>query len=692
MQRCKYKDDFVVAARGEACARDDRITGAEVLPFLHRYRALLACVLIACFASMASGQVTLYGAGSPVRLDSEGRPAGWHAWFMVLDQASTPSDSSVPARSRAMLLHVPPSTAFAPRQELGGMARQLAALDFAYSTPHIGAALNRVYLAVEGRAIVAGTAGSASSVEGQSFPPVPKPATRVIAIPTAFAEGQWLNLAGAPEDLRVLQADRRIVSFAVCEVGPVALLAPGGRGLERVSTYDLMVLPSGLNQSWRKVTLPPFSDVSRMSLTGANDVLVAFEPATDADLPRCAIGRVVQRDLAGPPAPVKLGGNGQVPSVVEVDWREVALPEWEELGRQPQFAITRWGIIAATIVLEENESGECGLLEAWVLDPLAKAGQWRLLARHVVQVSDDVARDQNFAVAMLDGEDALVVAWAPGEKQIARGEDAWTKLGQAMISTTTGRLIEEGPLTLISPVTAHDYRMIGALVAWVVGLVTLVLVRPPASEYRLSLPEDVALAEPLRRLVAGFIDFGFAMIVGGFVAGNSLDDLVGMDVGELLLTQQGHLTVLAILGVGFVIGSVGEFMFGRSPGKAIAGCFVVKADGGESHVSRGSEQAGSKAGSQSSEQAESSNSVNVQNEQEKRDGATSGEHMNAAGGSSDELMYPSLPEAMLRNFIKWFLPPAALAGVWREGGRHRGEQYTGTAVVLEVEDEWDENV
>ena len=228
-------------------------------------------------------------------------------------------------------------------------------------------------------------------------------------------------------------------------------------------------------------------------------------------------------------------------------------------------------------------------------------------------------------------------------------------------------MIESGPLTLISPVTRHDYRMIGVLVAWVIGLIALVLIRPPKSEYHLSLPEDISLAEPLRRLVAGMIDLGMAMTLGGIAAGNSLGDLVMLDISDLLTTQQGHITLLAMLAVGFVSGSFGEFMFGRSPGKAIAGCFVVKVGG--------------QANERTSERANEG-------------GAGSGGRKASRDGDEIELMFPSLPEAMLRNFIKWFLPPAALAGVWREAGRHRGEQYTGTAVVVPVEEdeEWDEEM
>ncbi len=674
---------------------------------LHRFLHImvLAFVALSCCASFSRAQVSITGAGSPVRLDDQGRPAGWHAWFMVLDSwpinpSNVATDRAALPRTRAMLLHVPPSMSFAPRAEQQGVARALAALEFPYVTPHIGAAMNRVYLAIEASEVLPATA----SVDGgaDKLPALPSRPTRVIAIPTGFYEGRWLNV-GPPEELRVLPADRPVVSFAVCSVGPVALIGPGGRGLHSVDKFELLILPSGLNQNWQNLVLPPFADESRVVLSAGGDFITAFAPATDADPPRFAIGKVSKREAVGPALPMKLGGTGQTPSVIEVEWRVAPLPKSAGRSTKPRFAVTRRGVVAALIVpaRESSESSQSSgttrtdtpatnaSLEAWVLDPQvlfaskpratthvgSELTTWRLLAKESVAMNADIARDQNFAVAALDGEDAIVVAWPPGRSLSIKAVDPWTRLGYAMISTSTGRLIEAGPLSIISPVTRHDYRMIGVLVAWVIGLIALVLIRPPASEYRLSLPDDITLAEPLRRLVAGMIDLGLAMTLGGIAAGNSLGDLVMLDVSDLLTTQHGHITLLAVLGVGFVSGSFGEFMFGRSPGKAIAGCFVVKIGGVAPAVS-GERRTGS-----------------GENRTE------SGESETARGTPLPvpplpDLMYPSAPEAMLRNFIKWFLPPAALAGIWREAGRHRGEQYTGTAVVVPVEEDegWEDEM
>ncbi|MFO0856128.1 MAG: hypothetical protein U0640_02080 [Phycisphaerales bacterium] len=691
MQPFKHK---VGSARGARAADDAGSVGTSlnwyrcIASSLYRclQSALFTCMVVVWIASAAIAQVSITGAGAPVRLDDQGRPAGWHAWFMVLDSSpinpqDTATDRATLPRTRAMLLHVPPSISFAPRDEQGGMARQLASLDFAYDTPHIGASLNRVYLAVESNPAVASIGPG-----GEPLPPPPTAPTRVIAIPTGFYEGRWLNMAGPPEELRALQADRPVVSFTVCDVGPIALLGPGGRGLKRVDEYELLVLPSGLNQNWQNLALPPFSDDSLVSLSAGNEFITAFAPGADADPPRFAVGKISKREIVGPPVPTKVGGTGQSPSTIEIEWRVVALPKSTSPSVRPRFAVTRRGIIAAVIVPGVEKAP--ATLEAWSMDPqtvfAAKPNTtthiggeltpWRLLAKESVSIDDAIARDQNFAVAALDGEDTIVVAWPPGKSLSIKVIDPWTRLGYAMISTSTGRMIESGPLTLISPVTRHDYRMIGVLVAWVIGLIALVLIRPPKAEYQLSLPEDISLAEPLRRLVAGMIDLGLAMTLGGIAAGNSLGDLVMLDISDLLTTQQGHITLLAMLAVGFVSGSFGEFMFGRSPGKAIAGCFVVKVG---SDVVRANERTSERA-----------------NEAGAGSGSGAGGRKASRDGDEIELMFPSLPEAMLRNFIKWFLPPAALAGVWREAGRHRGEQYTGTAVVVPVEEdeEWDEEM
>jgi hypothetical protein len=119
--------------------------------------------------------------------------------------------------------------------------------------------------------------------------------------------------------------------------------------------------------------------------------------------------------------------------------------------------------------------------------------------------------------------------------------------------------------------------------------------------------------------------------------GNSFDEVMMMGVAELFITDQGQSLLLATILIGVLSSTIGESISGRTLGKAFAGCMVVRC------VAPGADAA------------------------------------HALKASP-----PSFAQALLRNIIKWCLPPAAMVALWREGARHRGDQYTNTAVVVEI--------
>lgn len=191
-------------------------------------------------------------------------------------------------------------------------------------------------------------------------------------------------------------------------------------------------------------------------------------------------------------------------------------------------------------------------------------------------------------------------------------------------SILTGREWYTGPTKNANPISRGDFRIVVAVLIALMAMVLFVVLRPNKSPDAIALPEHASLAEPTRRFIAGLIDIAAAVIVG--------TNLTGLDLGELFtistwLSDQILIAIISIAGFGFVAGTVGEALTGRSLGKLITGCEVI------SIVDR-------------------------------------------------EQPDVSFSAALVRNAIKWGLPPVAVLGLFDPGLRHKGDDFARTAVVI----------
>jgi uncharacterized RDD family membrane protein YckC len=201
-----------------------------------------------------------------------------------------------------------------------------------------------------------------------------------------------------------------------------------------------------------------------------------------------------------------------------------------------------------------------------------------------------------------------------------------------------------GELVVTSPISGADYRMIGVILAYALGMVVIFLVKTPRPDAVL-LPEGYSMAEPGRRMVAGVIDIAIGVALASRLWHVPLADAIspgswGSDAGqEMILTSVGLMIAL---------GTVLELLFGRSVGKIVTGCEVVAV--------------GEVGGKQPSEKAAPAD---------------------AKGEEEAEPAHGTFGRLLLRNAIKFGLPPVALLGLLDESGRHRGDQLAKTAVVVE---------
>lgn len=203
------------------------------------------------------------------------------------------------------------------------------------------------------------------------------------------------------------------------------------------------------------------------------------------------------------------------------------------------------------------------------------------------------------------------------------------------ISVFTGATVYAGPQRGDGPVSAFEVQLLaGVLVLVMIVVLILVLTREPDNGV-FHLPRGTALAEPGRRAMAGVIDLAAAILIADKAWGVPTSDLLGPN--RIFSGEALWVLGTAIL-IGLTLGTIGEWLTGRSFGKALMGCAVVDA----------------------------------------RDpGAEPGA--------------PKFWQALVRNLVKWGAAPAAMLGLMESTGRHRGDALSRTLVCIGADDEHEES-
>jgi hypothetical protein len=258
-------------------------------------------------------------------------------------------------------------------------------------------------------------------------------------------------------------------------------------------------------------------------------------------------------------------------------------------------------------------------------DAVADSGAWRELAR-----LDSV--DEVWGVTPLASSGALAIVWKPtARSDEARGASEPIRRMIAEVSLGTGRVMFEGQGASGSPVSSRDAWMLGLAVAMVTGMVVVTVLRPPSA--LVVIPKDTSIAPPLRRFFAGVVDFGSALIAASVVTGEG-----GWSELSWWVTPEGQWAVFLTLPMLAIVCGVLEGLAGRTLGKLTVGIRVA--------------------------------CVRVDPANPER-----------------EAQAPGLGRGLLRNVIKWCLPPVGLLALFDPEGRHRADQLTSTAVVLPDEPE-----
>lgn len=225
-----------------------------------------------------------------------------------------------------------------------------------------------------------------------------------------------------------------------------------------------------------------------------------------------------------------------------------------------------------------------------------------------------------------DAEGALIATGAsPSVLLLTRTGDEGAGFGQVdveRISITSGRTLNEAEITTNGPISKSQFIFVLLLLGAVVMLILAFVFWPEEIEEP-ALPPAYVLAPASTRILAGAIDF----VIGAVPAAL----LLGVPIMDVVFPTLEHDPVDALaatlLGVGLAAlhATIGEWLFGRSVGKALVGLRVLSV-------------------------------------------------------REDGFSRPQLWQAALRNVVKWGAPPVALAGL-TYARRHLGDLAGATVVV-----------
>ena len=194
------------------------------------------------------------------------------------------------------------------------------------------------------------------------------------------------------------------------------------------------------------------------------------------------------------------------------------------------------------------------------------------------------------------------------------------------IDSSDGSVIYAGEPVLQVPVSAAEIRfLIGMMILIMVGVLVVVIM--PDKSDAMQIPDGFALADPGKRLLATIIDVFLVCVLIGQLFGVRVVEILTLSV--IVRSDGAWLSIPTTMISGVVIMSVFEWGLGASPGKFLMGIRVAK-----SH-----------------------------------------------SGPMERI---PLWAALVRNVIKWILPPVAALALVDPEMLHRGDRATRTLVVVPV--------
>lgn len=417
-----------------------------------------------------------------------------------------------------------------------------------------------------------------------------------------------------PDRTRVeasLPATGELAGFVGSGAGPAALIDEGERGV------SLRVLRGS---AWAEALVPARARVGKPRLIGLRNGigLLSVEPSGVGTLwvgtLRAPAPTSYDADEEESDRGTKLKGAKLPTPQAEIEWTTRRLCSDGSLSAAE---------LASAAVYE------IGGVLTYIVDRGSTVVIGTLTEDHAIELSQLDGLTTARAVVPLDGVGRVGVVWLEGG---VAGKKNSSRPMVAEVSAYDGSVIYRGPAVDDGPVSARQVQLLMVVLVTVTTVVLLLVLRGEDGAYHL--PAGVSLAPPSRRVLAALIDFLVATGIACRIADVPMAELFSPAV---ILAGRSMLVLGLTVATAVVLGSLSEWMFGRTIGKLLADCEVVDVAEAPKGIRR-----------------------------------------------------PKLWQACVRNLVVWVAPPAAALGLMEAGGRHRGDALSKTAVVVrdpEVEQE-----
>ncbi|MBL8874375.1 MAG: hypothetical protein JNM86_01105 [Phycisphaerae bacterium] len=550
---------------------------------LPRVRWTVWCAAIAWLLASSAAIGALPGAGAPMQR-GQSYPSPTHSWFVM---------PAIGGRD-FVLAHVPPrmTSDSAARPSAQGIYRSVTRL--AEAPEALAAWDNKVYAVFSAR--------SDGSTEGKARN------VRTLRAQRFSDSDLWVDSpAGRMDTLPSLPGAGRLAGFAAGADGPIALLSDDRNGRVRL----LMLV----EREWREAELP-----EKLIERGVDPLPPRIELfADDAGLYLLERHRDAWTVWLG--TSTSSAGKGE---------------------NAPPVAWTQSRIAPLGIDVADGASTVLRVDHRWFA--VENAGAENLSIYEVAP--EFIRRSAGIegvgpvrAVVPLDGLARLVVISTSRPSPTPEGKPPSGVISGAKVvelSLLTGRVFFAGVAQPLDPLGSGEFRFLAIGLILAMALILVLVLRADEPE-QIHLPDGFSFAEPGRRVVAAVLDAAIVALLVPRLTGNSVLELFGPMVW---LDGEAFETLLVVAGLGCFVGTVGETLFGRTPGKLLADCEVI--------------------------------SIVPQSK-------------DAASNAEQPIPRPSFGASLMRNAIKWFLFPVAAVALMDGSGRHRGDQFGKAAVVVPID-------
>ena len=259
----------------------------------------------------------------------------------------------------------------------------------------------------------------------------------------------------------------------------------------------------------------------------------------------------------------------------------------------------------------------------WDEGDRARLRVWSASGIYTIATSDGVPIDARYA--LLDSSETLIAIRAVEPSEDPSEDETKSSTVELLEydSTSLQQRFVGDPIAS-SPVSAEEFRfLVGMMMLIMLGVLVVVILPDRSSIMRI--PEGCVLADPGRRLIATMLDAILVASIVGWVFDVGASEILTLSVIVRPDNAWGVIPATIISGVCF--SAVCEWLMCATPGKLLMGLKVVRAQ-------------------------------------------------------PEVVERPKLWSALVRNIIKWVLPPVAALALIDQETLHRGDRASRTLVVM----------